>query len=399
MKKRYYPSIFGLDPRIKDGYYSDKYFCRTKTVLEVDKHYPQVLMQVFQRKDNVCVCGMDEAIAILKEALGNGFKDLEVKALHDGDITNAWETVMTIEGKYPLFAHLETAYLGALARGTLVATNVYRCFKAANGKPIFFFPGRFDSHLVQAKDGYSYMVGRRAAGFDGAGGVSTDAQGEWWGSEGMGTIPHGLIAAYGGDTAKATLKFAEIMPPEIKRVTLVDWDNDCVATTVEVAIAMETAFRATEHDERSKQYGVRLDTSGSMVDKSIVEDMERNEYVGDFKPTGVNAKLVRNVRAKLDEMGKVFNKTYFSDIRIFVSGGFNAEKISAFERAKVPADAYGVGSSLFAGSFDFTADIVKIQKRGNLTFRWIHCAKKGRRFNKNPRLEKVDYKWVLRPKG
>ena len=30
----------------------------------------------------------------------------------------------------------------------------------------------------------------------------------------------------------------------------------------------------------------------------------------------------------------------------------------AFEEAGVPADSYGVGSSLFAGRFDFTADIV-----------------------------------------
>lgn len=385
MKERLRPQIFKLDQRIKNGYYSDKYFCRTKEVLEKDGHHPHVLMQVFQRKDNVCVCGMDEAIAIIKESLGNEFRNLEVKALHDGDITNAWETVMTIKGDYALFAHLETAYLGALARGTLIATNVYRGFKAANGKPFLFFPGRFDSHLIQAKDGYSYMVSRRAAGFD-AGGVSTDAQGEWWGSEGMGTIPHGLIAAYNGDTVKATLKFAELTPKNIKRVTLVDFENDCVATTVEVAIAMKMKFEETGYDDRFKLYGVRLDTSESMVDKSIVEDMEKNEYVGDFKPTGVNAKLVRNVRAKLDKMGEIFNAgKYFSDIKIFVSGGFNAEKISAFEENKVPVDAYGVGSSLFKGHIDFTADIVKIKNRG----KWMHCAKKGRKFNKNPRLEKV----------
>lgn len=385
MKERLSPLTFGLDSRIKNGYYSDKYFCRTKEVLEKDGRHPRVLMQVFQRNDNVCLCGMDEAIAIIKEALGNKFRDLEVKALHDGDVTNAWETVMTIEGDYSLFAHLETVYLGALARGTRIATNVYRCFKAANGKPVFFFPGRFDSHLIQAKDGYSYMVGRKAAGFD-AGGVSTDAQGEWWGSEGMGTIPHGLIAAYRGDTAEATLKFAEIMPVDIKRITLVDWDNDCVATAVRVAIAMKMKFEETGYNNRFKLYGVRLDTSGSMVDKSIVEDMEKNEYVGDFKPTGVNAKLVRNVRAKLNKMGEIFNSgKYFSDIRIFVSGGFNAKKISDFEKAEVPVDAYGVGSSLFKGNFDFTADIVKIKNRGKL----IHCAKKGRKFNKNPRLEQV----------
>ena len=34
----------------------------------------------------------------------------------------------------------------------------------------------------------------------GAIGVSTDAQASWWGGRGVGTVPHGLIAAYGGDT-------------------------------------------------------------------------------------------------------------------------------------------------------------------------------------------------------
>jgi len=37
----------------------------------------------------------------------------------------------------------------------------------------------------------------------GAIGVSTDAQASWWGGRGIGTVPHGLIAAYGGDTALA----------------------------------------------------------------------------------------------------------------------------------------------------------------------------------------------------
>jgi len=380
MKERLDPKIFKLDPRIKEGYYSDKYFCRTKEILEKDNHHPKVLMQIFQRNDDVCLCGIDEAIAIIKKALGYKFLSLEIKALHDGDIINAWETVTTIKGDYSLFAHLETVYLGALARGTKIATNVYRCFKAASGKPILFFPARFDSYLIQAKDGYSYNIGRKAAGFE-SGGISTDAQGEWWGSEGLGTIPHGLIAAYRGDTAEATLKFAEIMPADIKRITLVDWDNDCVATAGRVAIAMEKKFKETGYDDRFKLYGVRLDTSGSMVDKSIVEDMEKNEYVGDFKPTGVNAKLVRNVRAKFDEMGKIFD-VYFFNIKIFVSGGFNAKKISDFENNKVPVDAYGVGSSLFEGNFDFTADVVRIQDRG----KWIHCAKKGRRFRENKRL-------------
>ena len=36
-------------------------------------------------------------------------------ALHEGDEIAPCETVMTIEGDYSLFAHLETVYLGSLA--------------------------------------------------------------------------------------------------------------------------------------------------------------------------------------------------------------------------------------------------------------------------------------------
>ena len=51
---------------------------------------------------------------------------------------------------------------------------------------------------------------------------------------------------------------------------------------------------------------------------------------------------------------------------------------TTFERDGVPADAYGVGSSLLEGRFDFTADIVEIEGRP--------AAKVGRKLMPNPRL-------------
>ena len=48
----------------------------------------------------------------------------------------------------------------------------------------------------------------------------------------------------------------------------------------------------------------------------------------------------------------------------------------------MPADAYGVGSSLLRGNTDFTADVVRVDGRP--------CAKKGRSYRPNPRLERVD---------
>ena len=117
-------------------------------------------------------------------------------------------------------------------------------------------------------------------------------------------------------------------------------------------------------------WGVRLDTSGTMVDQSIVPIMSN------FAPTGVNPQLVRLVRDALDRAGR-------KDVRIIVSGGFDGDKIARFETEGVPADAYGVGSSLVTGNYDFTADVVLVDGQP-------HC-KKGRRFQDNERL--LDVQW------
>jgi nicotinate phosphoribosyltransferase len=63
------------------------------------------------------------------------------------------------------------------------------------------------------------------------------------------------------------------------------------------------------------------------------------------------------------------------------SGGFTAARIHEFESTGVPVDAYGVGSSLIRGANDFTADVVRVDGRP--------CAKVGRRYSPNPRLQKV----------
>jgi nicotinate phosphoribosyltransferase len=346
------PAIFQLPvERMREGYYSDKYFTRARELLLADGNNPTVTMQVFQKK-HAWLGGMDEAIAILKLCLSEGYRweDLEVHALHDGDRIEPWETVMLITGPYAAFAHLETLYLGVLSRRTKVGTNTRKVVEAAWPKTIMFFPARHDHWLVQTGDGY-------AAHIAGAIGVSTDAQASWWGSEGIGTVPHALIAAYGGDTVRATAAFARHIPEEVKVVTLVDFDNDCVATSLAVARALGPRL-----------HGVRVDTSETLVDRSILPQMGR------FDPRGVNPQLIWNVREALDREG-------FGEVEIVASGGFDAEKIGYFEALGVPVDSYGVGSSLFKDRYDFTADVVL----GN----GEPCAKKGREFRPNPRLERV----------
>jgi nicotinate phosphoribosyltransferase len=353
-RTRLAPETFGLPvEKLRAGYYSDAYFNHTRDTLLADGRHPVVLMQVFQKRA-AWLGGIDEAIAILK--LGSHDWDaLTVRALYDGDPIEPWETVMTIEGDYTLFAHLETVYLGALARRTLVTTNVIQVLQAAKPKPVIFMPARHDHWRVQTGDGYAAYLAGQIVGAPV--GVTTDEQASWWGGKGVGTVPHALISAYGGDTVLAARKFVEWAPEDLNVTVLVDFDNNSVETALDVARALGPEL-----------WGVRLDTSENLVDESLWREL------GDFKPTGVNERLVWKVREALDAEG-------FDHVRIVASGGFTTEKIRTFEEAGVPVDAYGVGSSLIRGSNDYTADVVTTDGRPS--------AKVGRRPRPNDRLELV----------
>jgi nicotinate phosphoribosyltransferase len=353
------PETFRLPvERLREGYYSDQYFNLTRDLLEHEDRHPRVLMQVFQKQEAI-LGGVDEAIAVLRDAAGHhrdggwqpGFEDLVVHALHEGDPISPHESVMTIEGDYGLFAHLETVYLGCMARRTLVMRNVRAVVEAAHGKPILFFPARHDHWLVQTGDGWAAHVA-------GAIGVSTDAQASWWGGRGVGTVPHGLIAAYGGDTVAAARAFADRYFGETNITVLVDFENDSVRTALEVAGAL-----------RERLWGVRLDTSEALVDKALEGEPEPDRH------RGVTPLLAQRVRVALDDAGH-------GHVRIVVSGGFDATKIARFEAEAAPVDAYGVGSSLLRGQNDFTADVVRVDGRP--------VAKVGRSERPNPRLTRVE---------
>jgi nicotinate phosphoribosyltransferase len=315
-------------------------------------------MQVFAKRQGL-LGGIDEAVAVLRLCAGrrlpdgsweDGWPQLRVNALHEGDPVEPWETVMTIEGDYSLFAHLETVYLGTLARRSLVMTNVRHVVDAADGKSVLFFPARHDHWLVQTGDGWAAHVA-------GAIGVSTDAQASWWGGRGVGTVPHGLIAAYAGDTVAAAQDFAAHFGEQVNIVVLVDFHNDSVTDAVAVADALG-----------ERLWGVRLDTSERLVDRSLKDEP------GAESLTGVTPELAIKVREALDDAGH-------QRVRIVASGGFDVEKIEHFEQGGAPVDSYGVGSALLRGDFDFTADVVELDGRPG--------GKAGRELRPNTRLREV----------
>ncbi|HSW94665.1 MAG TPA: quinolinate phosphoribosyl transferase [Patescibacteria group bacterium] len=437
VKDRLRPETFRLPvEKIRAGYKSDIYFARTKLILERDRRHDRVTMQVFQKHPHAVIVGTDHTLAILVAGTGHyrdrrrsdalfvryleaerrayahwaalpasggwdaylplareafeishelaslwepGWRDLAVRSLFDGETAERDEPVMHIEGEYASFAHLETLYLGALAEGSRVATNTRDVVAAANGKPVIMFGARHQAHEAQAGAGYAAYVG-------GAIGVSTDEQGEWWGSTGLGTVPHALIAVYGGDTSVATLKFDEYINRTTEAIghltapgteeghvnvtSLVDFQNDVVNTSLGVAHALG-----------QRLWGVRVDTSESLIDKAILREIEQRGGIAGAEIRGVTPRLVQILRAALDAAG-------YGHVRIVASGGFDAEKIARFERLGVPVDVYGVGSALVHGSgFDHTADIVRLDGRD--------LAKVGRGYREDPRLHLVDWRALV----
>lgn len=440
-KKRLTNETFKLDvERMRRGWYSDKYFENIGAMLThlaaggyryagsaarladenlhaIETGNLEVEMQWFTRRPgSTLVVGVDKCVEMLRHCSGyfwneeyvNTWEQLEVEAVHDGALVKydgdpaRVQPVIRVRGRYRDFALLETPTLGILTRASRVATNVYNTFIAARGKPVLFFPARFDLHEVQAADGYAYNIALQRFNQDFAHDlgafVSTDAQGDWWGGAGGGTVAHAAIACFFGDTAEAMLAFCRTRPPNIPRIALVDFNNDCVGDALATLDAMFARYRealdAGDETEARKYvlYGVRLDTGGNLRDASVPP-------LGDpALDLGVNPRLVFIVREALNNAWtrwqlspewQTLAQAYCRKVKIVVSGGFTPEKIKRFEKLAVPVDIYAVGSSLFDNHgetvTDFTADVVRAKINGG----WQDVAKIGRAPCENEEMEKV----------
>ena len=266
--KRLSVGTFKLDvERMRRGWYSDKYFLNIVSVLaelaqqgyrfggsapdlsdigvdvsNVSIGDIEVEMQWFtRRKPFAVVVGVDKSLAMLQTCTGSfdpsgdwvdTYEQAEVVAVHDGAIVSyAGDTrkvlpVLKVRGRYRDFAALETPTLGALTRGSRIATNVLHVLDAANGKDVLFFPARFDAHEVQAADGYAYHIAvqasNRRTGRSAVSLVSTDEQGDWWGGGGGGTVAHAAIACFLGDTPETMMASPRFCPRPCRRIALVD---------------------------------------------------------------------------------------------------------------------------------------------------------------------------------
>lgn len=343
---------FKFDSRIRDGWYSAVYFLKTTKI--VKKFHPNhiVTMQFFARNSGI-LCGIDEAIALIHTFADNQ-ENLQIQALMDGDEFSPFEPVLKIKGHYQDFGFLEGIIDGILARRSSIATNVYLCCKEAEPAKVIFMGDRDDHYLNQQGDGYSAYIGGVAA-------QATNAMSEWWGLEGVGTMPHALIQNFGGDLLAASDAYCQVFPEE-NLIALVDFNNDCITDSLAVARYL-----------KDKLYGVRVDTSKSLIDEYF-KGMDLSTFDEDVH--GVNTILIKALREALDKEG-------FLHVKIIVSSGFSVEKIRYFKDRKTPVDTYGIGSSLLKVNIGFTGDCVNLNGE--------ELAKVGRKEFQSTRLKEVKY--------
>jgi nicotinate phosphoribosyltransferase len=326
---------------VLSGETADVYFERARAILAAEKLDPVATMEIFPREDAI-LCGAAEALAYLREVLGNGKRlDPEpvVESLQDGDPIARKEVVMRITARYSAFGLYETAILGIMAQCTGWATAARRIVDMASPIPVIGFGARHVHPSVADQMDYASVVG-------GCIGASTPAGARLAGLAPTGTMPHALILIF-GDTVRALEAFDRHIDPEIPRIALVDTFKDEAEESLRVADALG-----------ERLWGVRLDTPS-----------ERGRVTPD---------LVKEVRARLDLAGH-------GHVKIVVSGGLDAERIAYFKEMGAPVDSFAVGSAISdASPIDFTGDLKEIDGRP--------IAKRGRIPGRtdNPRLKRVD---------
>jgi nicotinate phosphoribosyltransferase len=313
---------------------ADIYFAHTQEILKAKGLDPVVTMEVFTNRSGI-LCGVREVLDMLSMVLSGG---AEVWALDEGQTMHAKEVILRITDCYQSFGLYETALLGILASESGWATAARACMEAAGDVPVVSFGARHVHPDVSARMEYAALVG-------GCAGCATPAGATLGGIEASGTMPHALILII-GDTVEATLAFDGHMPPHVRRISLVDTFKDEAEETLRVARALG-----------DRLWGVRLDTPS-----------ERGR---------VTPAMVKEIRARLDQAG-------FPNVRIFVSGGIDPDRIRLFAAHEAPVDGYGIGSAISgAPPIDFTADIKAIDGEA--------VAKRGRvpGITANPRLRRI----------
>lgn len=318
--------------------YTAIYLTKTKKILENNKvKNISMIRYTHFNKEPVYVCGIEHCVQFLKKIKGH-FKVYGVK---DGDLVEPGKPILVIEGDYSKVAEMESVIDGILARESSICNHVKKILTYIKSSQLIFMADRCDLYLTQPYDGYAaWVAGLRT--------FTTKAHIELIPDQKsvkiVGTMPHALIQQFNGNLNKALWAYNKTFPKE-KLSALIDYHNDVV-----------NEIKKIDKNLKPLIASIRIDTSVRMCDKSLVN--KADNY-------GVSKQLVFNARKALDAND-------MKHVKIIVSSSFGLRKIKDFIRNDVPADFYGVGSSLVKVNVNITGDLVYLNnkpeaKTGRLT--------------------------------
>lgn len=381
--------------------YTDKYFLRTNEILKADNLNPIVLMQIFIRKGEVPVYGIDEAIESIKKYAESS--NLKIWAVKEGSYIENCETIMLIEGHIQDFVELETFYLGVISRQTTLRNSE---IKDVTETKILKNAYEIMSQIVETVQRPVIYMGARHWGWEldydlsnmalkaGATSCSTDNGALSHDQLGVGTTPHVLenIYAwkYGKENAvvESIKAFDKHIDQSVPRIALIDYFN-------QEAIDMYNSAKVVALE------GVRVDTSGSNtinlhiasnnLEKHLMELFEK--YLPQWKN---NPYIVGQGVSGFGVLGlKTISMMQELNLKFVLSSGFGKiEKVKTFvdfEKDLIECgfledtklfDSLGVGEIFGIPNTRFaTADVVKIEGQ--------NISKIGRGYNPNITLEQV----------
>jgi len=196
---------------------------------------------------------------------------------------------------------LESRIINIIHFQTLVASKAARCVIAAAGRRLIDFGMR------RAHEGNAALFAARAAYLAGFDGTATVAAGRRWGIPLSGTVAHSYVEAH-DDEEQAFRNFATGAAG--RTTLLIDTYDTLRAAEKVVRLQRQLRERGSSHSVEA----VRIDS-------------------GDL---GAQAREVRRI---LDAGG-------CQEVGIALSGGLDERQIAAVVGSGVPADAFGVGTSL-----------------------------------------------------
>ncbi len=239
------------------GRYTDKYFARTRTVVERFGDC-RVTYAVFMRRPVLSTPRL--ALDWLRRVVAERQAAVEVELLQqEGDWVGAGEPLMYLHGPFRHLVDLETVFLQRLGPACVAAYNAYTM---CTDLPYAGFLAMDTRHCAGAEMAelmaYAASVGsaraQRETGAKGFIGNSTDATAHFFGQpSGLGTMPHALIG-YAGSTLRAAEMFHATFPDDALTV-LVDFFGREVTDSLEVC-------RHFPELAAAGRLSIRLDTHG-----------------------------------------------------------------------------------------------------------------------------------------